>query len=91
MTYKETIDYLYNIAPAFTKIGASAYKEGLKTTNALDAHANHPHQSYMTVHVAGTNGKGSCSHTLAAILQTAGMKVGLFTSPHLMTFRERKL
>ena len=89
MTYKETIDYLYNIAPAFTKIGASAYKEGLETTNALDAHANHPHKSYMTVHVAGTNGKGSCSHTLAAILQTAGMKVGLFTSPHLMTFRER--
>ena len=68
MTYKETIDYLYNIAPAFTKIGASAYKEGLETTNALDAHANHPHQSYMTVHVAGTNGKGSTSTMISNMI-----------------------
>lgn len=89
MTYEETIDYLYNIAPAFTKVGATAYKEGLSNTEALDAHAGHPHKSYLTIHVAGTNGKGSCSHSIAAILQEAGMKVGLFTSPHLVTFRER--
>ncbi|MCM1079757.1 MAG: bifunctional folylpolyglutamate synthase/dihydrofolate synthase [Bacteroidales bacterium] len=89
MNYSETIDYLYNAAPAFTKVGAVAYKPGLFTTEALDKHAGHPHREYLTVHVAGTNGKGSCSHTLAAILQTAGMKVGLYTSPHLVTFRER--
>lgn len=89
MNYKETIDYLYNAAPAFTKVGASAYKEGLSTTLALDEHNGHPHQEYLTVHVAGTNGKGSCSHTIAAILQSAGLRVGLYTSPHLVTFRER--
>ena len=89
MTYKETIDYLYNAAPAFTKVGAAAYKEGLYNTEELDRHAGHPHRSFLTVHVAGTNGKGSCSHSLAAILQAAGMKVGLYTSPHLVTFRER--
>lgn len=89
MTYKETVEYLYNAAPAFTKVGAVAYKEGLSTTEALDAHANHPHNSYLTIHVAGTNGKGSCSHSLAAILQQSGLRVGLFTSPHLVTFRER--
>lgn len=89
MNYNETIDYLYNAAPAFTKVGASAYKEGLSNTLALDEHSGHPHRSYMTVHVAGTNGKGSCSHTIAAILQAAGLRVGLYTSPHLVTFRER--
>ena len=98
MNYAETIDYLYNAAPAFTKVGASAYKEGLENTIALDNHAGNPHRSFLTVHVAGTNGKGSCSHTLAAILQTADttvngvrrpLRVGLFTSPHLVTFRER--
>lgn len=89
MTYKETIDYLYNAAPAFTKVGAVAYKEGLYNTEELDRHAGRPHRSFLTVHVAGTNGKGSCSHSLAAILQAAGMKVGLYTSPHLVTFRER--
>ncbi|MGM9713311.1 MAG: bifunctional folylpolyglutamate synthase/dihydrofolate synthase [Prevotella sp.] len=89
MTYDETIEYLYAAAPAFTKVGAAAYKEGLTNTEALDAHAGHPHRSYLTIHVAGTNGKGSCSHSLAAILQEAGLKVGLYTSPHLVTFRER--
>lgn len=88
-SYADTIDYLYNAAPAFTKVGAAAYKEGLSNTLALDAHSGHPHREYMTIHVAGTNGKGSCSHTLAAILQAAGLKVGLYTSPHLVTFRER--
>lgn len=88
-SYSETISYLYNAAPAFTKVGASAYKEGLSNTLALDEHSGHPHREYMTIHVAGTNGKGSCSHTLAAILQSAGLRVGLFTSPHLISFRER--
>ncbi len=89
MDYQETIDYLYNAAPAFEKVGAGAYKEGLYNTHALDEHFGHPHRSYKTVHIAGTNGKGSCSHTIAAILQSAGYKVGLYTSPHLMDFRER--
>ncbi len=89
MTYLETIDYLYNIAPAFEKVGAGAYKEGLSNTLALDSHFGHPHKSYQTIHIAGTNGKGSCSHTIAAVLQSAGYRTGLYTSPHLVDFRER--
>lgn len=89
MTYEETVEYLYNSTPMFQSIGAAAYKEGLETTLLLDEHFGHPHKSYKTIHVAGTNGKGSCSHTLAAILQSQGYKVGLFTSPHLLSFRER--
>ena len=89
MTYQETITYLYNSAPLFQNIGQGAYKEGLSNTHALDAHFGHPHRTFRTLHVAGTNGKGSCSHTLAAVLQAAGYKVGLYTSPHLVDFRER--
>lgn len=89
MNYKDTIEYLYNAAPAFEKVGADAYKEGLSNTMALDSHFGHPHRSYKTVHIAGTNGKGSCSHTIAAILQSQGYRVGLYTSPHLIDFRER--
>ncbi|MBQ0049984.1 MAG: bifunctional folylpolyglutamate synthase/dihydrofolate synthase [Bacteroidales bacterium] len=89
MNYQETIDYLFNAAPLFQNIGAGAYKEGLANTHALDNHFGHPHTSYRTIHVAGTNGKGSTCHTLAAILQSAGYKVGLYTSPHLIDFRER--
>ena len=89
MTYKETINYLFTSAPLFQNIGSGAYKEGLYNTLQLDKHFGHPHQQYKTIHVAGTNGKGSCSHTLAAILQASGLKVGLFTSPHLVDFRER--
>ncbi len=89
MNYQETIEYLFNSTPVFEKVGASAYKPGLHTTEALDAHFSHPHRRFKTIHVAGTNGKGSCSHTLAAILQEEGYKVGLFTSPHLVDFRER--
>ncbi|MCM1311857.1 MAG: bifunctional folylpolyglutamate synthase/dihydrofolate synthase [Bacteroides sp.] len=89
MTYKETTEYLFNSTPLFQNIGKDAYKAGLETTCVLDEHFGHPHRRYKTVHVAGTNGKGSCSHTLAAILQSAGYKVGLFTSPHLVDFRER--
>ena len=89
MTYEETITYLYNSAPLFQQVGKDAYKEGLDTTHKLDEHFGHPHRHFKTIHVAGTNGKGSCSHTLAAILQSAGYKVGLYTSPHLVDFRER--
>ncbi len=89
MNYQETVEYLYNSTPVFEHVGAVAYKEGLENTLVLDEHFGHPHQSYRTIHVAGTNGKGSCSHTLAAILQAAGYKVGLYTSPHLVDFRER--
>ena len=89
MNYQDTITYLYNSAPLFQNVGQGAYKEGLSTTHALDKYFDHPHRNYRTLHVAGTNGKGSCSHTLAAILQAAGYKVGLYTSPHLVDFRER--
>ncbi len=89
MTYSEATDYLFTSAPLFQNVGGEAYKEGLANTLALDSHFGHPHRSYKTIHVAGTNGKGSCSHTLAAILQSAGYRVGLYTSPHLMDFRER--
>lgn len=89
MTYQETIQYLYNSAPLFQHIGGAAYKEGLSNTHTLDAHFGHPHRHFQTIHVAGTNGKGSCAHTLAALLQLCGMKVGLYTSPHLVDFRER--
>ena len=89
MTYDETIQYLFNSAPLFQHVGGEAYKEGLSTTHILDAHFNHPHNQYKTIHIAGTNGKGSCAHTIAAILQHTGLKVGLYTSPHLVDFRER--
>ena len=89
MNYKETLEYLYNSTPVFEHVGASAYKEGLQNTLALDEHFEHPHRTYRTIHIAGTNGKGSCSHTIASILQEAGYKVGLYTSPHLVDFRER--
>ena len=89
LDYQQTVEYLYASTPVFEKIGAGAYKEGLSNTHALDRHLGHPHHRFKTVHVAGTNGKGSVSHTLAAILQSAGYKVGLYTSPHLVDFRER--
>ena len=89
MNYQDTIEYLYNSVPMFQQVGGAAYKEGLENTLRLDEHFGHPHRSYRTIHVAGTNGKGSCSHTLAAILQEAGYRVGLYTSPHLTDFRER--
>ncbi len=89
MDYQEVIKYLVDEVPMFQKVGGSAYKEGLDNTCALDEHFESPHRHYKTIHVAGTNGKGSCSHTLAAILQMAGYKVGLYTSPHLVDFRER--
>lgn len=89
MNYKEAIEYLFSQVPMFQNVGGAAYKEGLANTLALDARFNHPHRKYRSIHVAGTNGKGSVAHTLAAILQTAGYKTGLYTSPHLIDFRER--
>ncbi len=89
MNYIQTVDYLFSHLPLFHRTGPAAYKANLDNTHALDEFFGHPHHSFKTVHVAGTNGKGSVSHMLAAILQTAGYKTGLFTSPHLVDFRER--
>ena len=89
MNYEETVSYLYNQMPAYQRVGQSAYKEGLDNSLALDSYFGYPHRSYRTIHVAGTNGKGSTSHLLAAVLSKAGYKVGLYTSPHLIDFRER--
>ena len=89
MNYQETTEYLFNSTPVFEHIGASAYKDGLDNTCALDEYFGHPHTNFRSIHIGGTNGKGSCSHTLAAILQADGYKVGLYTSPHLVDFRER--
>ncbi len=89
MTYEETLEYLFRQFPAFQQIGGAAYKPGLQNTEALDEYFGHPHRRFRTIHVAGTNGKGSTSHLLAAILQLNGYKTGLYTSPHLIDFRER--
>lgn len=89
MNYKETTEYLFNATPVFEHIGAKAYKPGLYNTHELDKHFGCPHHNFKTIHIAGTNGKGSCSHSIAAILQKQGYKVGLYTSPHLVDFRER--
>lgn len=89
MNYHEAIEYLYAHAPMFQKIGEKAYKTGLENTYFLDRKFHSPHRSYKTIHVGGTNGKGSCSHLLASVLQCAGYRVGLYTSPHLKDFRER--
>ncbi|MDD4800629.1 MAG: folylpolyglutamate synthase/dihydrofolate synthase family protein [Proteiniphilum sp.] len=89
MTYDETLGYLYSQMPEYQRIGERAYKVGLDNSLALDRIFEHPHRQYKTIHVAGTNGKGSTSHLLAAILQEAGYKTGLYTSPHLTDFRER--
>lgn len=89
MNYQETIDYLFNALPMFQRVGASAFKKDLSNTLALCSHLGNPERKFKSIHVAGTNGKGSTSHTLAAILQSAGYKTGLYTSPHLKSFTER--
>lgn len=89
MTYPETIEYLYAAAPMFQSVGGKAYKEGLETTVALNALLGNPYEAFRSVHVGGTNGKGSVSQMLCAVLREAGYKVGLYTSPHLKDFRER--
>lgn len=89
MNFQETLDYLYSRLPVFQNIGARAFKPGLHTTLQLCEHLGNPQQQFKTIHVGGTNGKGSTSHMLASVLQSAGYKVGLYTSPHLKTFAER--
>ncbi|WP_226915568.1 bifunctional folylpolyglutamate synthase/dihydrofolate synthase [Hymenobacter siberiensis] len=89
MTYQETLTYLYEQLPMFQRVGAAGYKKGLGNTLALAEALGHPERKFRSVHVAGTNGKGSSSHLLAAVLQAAGYKVGLYTSPHLREFTER--
>jgi len=89
MTYNEALDYIYSHLPIFQRVGKAAYKADLGNTLKLDEYFGHPHRTFKTIHIAGTNGKGSTSHMLAAVLQKAGYRVGLYTSPHLRDFRER--
>ncbi len=89
MTYKQTIEYLFSRLPMFSRIGAAAYKEDLTNTIKLCAYLGNPQTKFKSIHIAGTNGKGSVSHMLAAILHSAGYQTGLYTSPHLKDFRER--
>ena len=89
MTYRECLDYLFNSLPVYQRIGAAAYKADLNNTLALMAHLGNPENKFQSIHVAGTNGKGSVSHNLASIFHEAGYKTGLYTSPHLKDFRER--
>jgi dihydrofolate synthase/folylpolyglutamate synthase len=89
MTYEQTLDFLFSQLPAYHRIGKAAYKNNLNNSLALDEYFKHPHHKYKTIHIAGTNGKGSVSHLIASVLQEAGYKTGLYTSPHLKDFRER--
>jgi len=89
MDYQQTLDYLYSRLPMFTRVGAVAYKKDLHNTIALCNYLNNPQDKFKSIHIGGTNGKGSTSHMLASILQDAGYKTGLYTSPHLIDFRER--
>jgi dihydrofolate synthase / folylpolyglutamate synthase len=89
MTYQQTLDYLYTQLPMFSKIGCAAYKKDLHNTILLCDYIGNPQTKFKSIHIAGTNGKGSTSHMLAAILQSAGYKTGLYTSPHIKDFRER--
>lgn len=89
MTYTETIDYLFSRLPMFSRMGAAAIKTDLVNTKKICSWLGNPQTKFKTIHIAGTNGKGSCSHMIAAILQECGYKTGLYTSPHLKDFRER--
>lgn len=89
MNYNQTIEYLFSRLPMYSRIGAAAFKKDLTNTITLCEHLDNPYKKFKSIHIAGTNGKGSVSHMLAAILQTAGYKTGLYTSPHLKDFRER--
>ena len=89
MNYQETTDYLFNRTTNYESQGANGYKAGLETMKALDEHFDHPHKHFRSIHVAGTNGKGSVCHMLAALLQVCGYRVGLYTSPHFVDFSER--
>ncbi len=89
MTYPQALEFLFSQLPAFHRIGKAAYRNDLKNTILLDNYFDHPHNKYPTIHIGGTNGKGSVSHMIASVLQEAGYKTGLYTSPHLKDFRER--
>lgn len=89
MNYSQATDFLFNSFPSYQQVGATAYKEGIQGITEMCRQLDNPQKNYFTIHVAGTNGKGSVSHMLASILQQAGYRVGLFTSPHLLDFRER--
>src|SRR5881628_2158459 len=89
ITYQQTLEYLFSRLPMFSRIGIDAFKKDLTNTQKLCEFLGNPQKKFKTLHIAGTNGKGSVSHMLAAILQTAGYKTGLYTSPHLKDFRER--
>lgn len=89
MTYQEAIDFLFTSLPMYQRVGKAAYKSNLDNTQRLDRWFGHPHRSYACIHVAGTNGKGSVSHMLSSVLQASGLRTGLYTSPHLLDFRER--
>ncbi|MDN3670875.1 folylpolyglutamate synthase/dihydrofolate synthase family protein [Echinicola jeungdonensis] len=89
MNYQETLDYLFNALPMFQRVGAAAFKKDLGNTVKLCKQLGNPQDQFKSIHIAGTNGKGSSSHMLASVLQVAGYKVGLYTSPHLKSFTER--
>ncbi len=89
MNYKEAIDFLFSSLPMYQRVGKAAYKSNLDNTLRLDKYFEHPHRSFACIHVAGTNGKGSVSHMIASVLQASGLRTGLYSSPHLLDFRER--
>ena len=88
-SYKETLKWLFSKLPMYQRQGAAAYRSGLDSIKRLDNYLDHPHKSFKSIHIAGTNGKGSTSHMIASVMQTAGYKTGLYTSPHLLDFKER--
>ena len=89
MNYQSALQYLYDNIPMFHRIGPAAFKPDLSNSLALSNYLGQPEKSFKTIHIAGTNGKGSTAHMLAAVLQASGLKVGLYTSPHYKDFRER--
>src|SRR5262245_14748900 len=89
MNYSQAVEFLYSQLPMYSRIGKQAYKSDLTNTLRLCELLDHPEKKFKSIHIAGTNGKGSTSHMLAAVLQTTGYKTGLYTSPHLKDFRER--
>ena len=89
MSYEKTLEFLFSQLPAYHRIGKAAYKNDLGNSLALDRYLNHPHHNFKSIHIAGTNGKGSVSHMIASVFQEAGYKTGLYTSPHMKDFRER--
>ena len=88
-TYKETLKWMFSKLPMYQRQGAAAYRSGLDSIKLLDLYLGHPHKNFKSIHIAGTNGKGSTSHMIASVMQTAGYKTGLYTSPHLLDFKER--